>query len=133
MPELEITKTVQYTDPDTLRPYDLTATIKLQATLCYRDNYVLDATTAKRIIITGTEALFSGDVKYAFIKNVGDNSAYIGIHAGGAAYSIIEIPPGCDHDFFGKNISNSISSPDPTMFDKVEAKGNTTIEVDVFV
>ncbi len=77
--------------------------------------------------------MFSAQVKYANIKNTGDNSAYIAIHSGGAAYSIVEVLPGCDYEIFGRGISNSISSPSGSAFDKVEAKGNTTIEVDVFV
>lgn len=133
MSTFTVTKAIAFTDPDSDTVYDMQASIELDATVCYRDAYTLSASTSMLIFQNGEQPFSTGKVVYVFIHNTGDNSAYIAFQDDGAnGATQHEIPAGSVYDFFGQDIwGNVIASPEQLSL--IYAKGDTTIEVDIFM
>ena len=129
MPELTIYKTVTYTDPDSGTPYTLSATKKLNCETGQRARYTLSSAASTQIFQNDVDGLTTANPLYTSIKNVGAGSAYIWIDDATNAF-LHEIPTGAIFDFFGEDIWGSAASG---VLQTIYAKGNTELEVDVFM
>lgn len=129
MPVLTIYKTVTYTDPDSETPYTTTATKTLNCESAQRTRFTLSSSASTQIIANGYPGLTAANPLYTAIKNVGSGSAYI-LFDDGTNTFLHEIPAGAIFDFFGEDIWGSGATD---TFNSVYAKGNTELEVDVFM
>jgi len=129
MPVLTIYKTVTYTDPDSDSPYTTTATKTLNCESAQRTRFTLSSSSNTQILSNGSPGLTVANPLYTAIKNVGAASAYI-LFNDGANTFLHEIPAGAMFDFFGEDIWGSGTAD---TFDSIYAKGNTELEVDVFM
>ena len=128
-----INTVITYADATTTTPYGIEASTEVNPSRCYRDAFTLSPSVATEIFKVSTLAdLHYASIKYIFIWNTGAATCYVSLISGSAGY-IIEIPAGQVWDGFGKDIYNSESGAAPDTLDTIEAKGNTTIEIDVLV
>lgn len=129
MPELTINLTVVYTDPESGNSYEITARKVLNCETAQRTNFVLSASSNTQIISNGAPGLTTANPQYINIENVGDNSAYILIND--TAFPFMhEIAAGAKLDLFGEDIWGTGSE---TTFQSIYARGDTQLEVDVFM
>jgi len=129
MPVLTIYKTVTYADPDSLTPYTMTATKTLNVETAQRTRYTLSSGSNTQILSNGYPGLTTANPLYTAIKNVGSGSAYILFDDGTSVFSH-EIPAGAIFDFYGEDIWGTGGGD---TFNAIHAKGNTELEVDVFM
>lgn len=129
MPELTVIKTITYTDPDSETPYSITATKILNCETGQRSRYTLSPSSNTQIVVNGQPGLTTANPLYIAIKNIGDNSAYIHIDDGSNPFQH-EIAAGAIFDFFGEVIYGNVG---PDTFNSIYAKGDTELEVDVFM
>lgn len=127
-----IIKTVTYSDPDSSTSYNVTATKEIEAQQCDLRRYDLSPSTSQEIFSNLQKPYATGQVKYIRITNIGaTNSAYIAIDDGTNDATIFEVAPGVDHDFFGDDIWGAGINNDQRI-DTIWARGNTSIEVQIF-
>lgn len=132
MAVLSITKTVTYTDPDTGVSYQITKTVDLEAAQCDRRRYDLSTGTSQGIFFNLQKPYATGVVKYVRITNIGaTNSAYIFSDDGTNDATGHEIPKGAHYDFFGDYIWGAGINSDQRI-DSIYARGDTSIEIDIF-
>lgn len=129
MPVLTIYKTVTHTDPDSETPYTMTATKVLNCETGQRSRYTLSSAANTLVLTNGAPGLTTANPLYTAIKNVGAGSAYIVFTDSSNAFEH-EIPAGAIFDFFGEDIWGFGTA---TTFQTIHAKGNTELEVDVFM
>lgn len=129
MPTLTVYKTITYTDPDSDTPYTVTATKVLNCEAGQRTRFTLSSSASTQILTNGYLGLTVANPLYTAIKNVGAGSAYI-LFDDGTNTFLHEIPTGAIFDFFGEDIWGSGTAD---TFNAVHAKGNTELEVDVFM
>lgn len=131
MPNLNVQKTVTYTDPVTAIDYTIAGNVTIQAKECYRGKLALLAGSYKFLFKTENSPYYP-DFKYAAIKNTGTNPCFLDMISGDG-HTIVEIPHGCLHELWGNKSYNDQNTVSATVIDSLAAKGNTTIEFDVFV
>jgi|JI10StandDraft_1071094.scaffolds.fasta_scaffold624162_2 hypothetical protein len=129
MPVLTVYKTVTYTDPDSDTPFTMTATKELNCETGQRARFTLSSGANTQIYANNTNGLTTANPLYVAIKNVGAGSAYIHLNDGANPFQH-EIPAGAIFDFFGEDIYGNVG---PDTLESIYAKGNTELEVDVFM
>lgn len=133
MPTLTVYKTITYTDPDSDTPYTITSTKVIECDSAQRLRFTLSTGANTQLLANNSSGLTTANPQYVAIKNVGSGSAYIMFSNPTAGSIEHEIPAGAIHDFFGEDIvSDSYGGSDETI-STVHAKGNTELEVDVFM
>lgn len=132
MPSVTVQKSIAYSDATTSTPYDLGGTVTIPCSVPYRDYHSLSPSSSTLLIQNGEAPIATGDIKYMLIYNTGANSAYIAIQPVSGSAIFHEIPTGTVFDFFGQRIMDTGNAPGG-LIDTIFAKGNTTIEVDIFM
>lgn len=133
MPTLTIRKTVTYTDPDSDLPYTITGSVKIDCSVAQRFRCALSPSTNTEIFEFGRQTLGTGKIAYICIKNLGADSAYIGFDDNQGDVSAFELAAGADFDLFGKDIYNDYPGGTVSRIYSIYAKGNTDLEVDIFL
>lgn len=129
MPTLNIYKTVTHTDAESGTSYTMTANKELNCETGQRARYTLSSAASTQIFQNNVDGLTTANPLYTAIKNVGSGSAYIWIDDATNAF-LHEIPAGAIFDFFGEDIWGNAASG---VLETIYAKGNTELEVDVFM
>lgn len=129
MPELIANLTVSYTDPESGSVYEMTARKVMNCETAQRTRFTLSSASNTQIVSNGTAGLTTANPQYINIENVGDQSAYILINDGANPFEH-EIAAGAKLDLFGEIIYGSGAE---TTFQGIYAKGDTELEVDVFM
>lgn len=133
MPVLTIYKTVTHTDPDSDTPYTMTATKVLDCVTAHRTRFTLSSGANTKIWENDRPGLITANPLYSVIKNVGSGSAYISCDDTSTVPFLHEIPAGAIFDFFGESILGTDAYGNADTLYTIYAKGNTELEVDVFM
>lgn len=133
MPTLTIYKTVTHTDTDSGTPYTMTATKVLDCVTAHRTRFTLTSGANTKVWENDRPGLITANPLYTAIKNVGSGSAYLSFDDSTAVPFLHEIPAGAIHDFFGEAILGSDAYGNVETLATIYAKGNTELEVDVFM
>lgn len=129
MPNLTITKTISFTDPDSGSVYPISSTKVLVCDEAHRTRFTLSTAANTRLFTNSAPGLITADPQYIAIKNVGAASAYININTLGNDISH-EIATDAIFEIFGEDMYGASGTGVLTF---IEAKGNTEVEIDVFM
>ncbi len=133
MPTLTIYKTVTHTDADSGTPYTMTAKKVLDCVTAHRTRFTLSTGANTKIWENDRPGLVTANPLYTAIKNVGAASAYLSFDDTATVPFLHEIPAGAILDFFGEIILGTDAYGVADSLSTIYAKGNTELEVDVFM
>lgn len=133
MPDLTIFKTVTHNDPVSGAPYTMTARVVLVVNDAQRRRFTLSASSNTEIWENDRAGVVTANVQYTNIKNIGDNSAYLLFDDATTVPFIHELKAGADLDFFGEVVLGTDAYGNNDALASIYAKGDTELEVDVFM
>lgn len=132
MPDLTIFKTVTYPDPVSGSPYTMTARVVIVCEDAQRTKYHLSTGSNTKIWENNRPGLTTANPQYTNIKNIGENSAYLFFDDTTNVF-LHELKAGADFDFFGEHVLGDDAYTSNEELSQVYAKGDTQLEVDVFM
>lgn len=133
MPVLTINKSIQYADAVTGTQYTLDASVTIACSVAVREYHSLSSGSSTNVLTNFHAPTSTGDIKYVSIYNSGASSAYIAIVDETGTAMQHEIIAGGVFEVFGQDImSTDYFAPVYSRLNNIYAKGNTTIEVDIF-
>lgn len=132
MPTLTVTHSISYTDAGSGSTYSITATKEVECQNAYRDKHALSASASTAVYDRSVPNLNSGKIKYMEIRNVGAASAYFALNVANNSAVCFEVPAGAIWNTFTERFDGATVISTTETLIELWAKGNTSVEVDIF-